>query len=1412
MDDSPPRPARSLSSDVVARFSFPRTRQRFVRSGIGRLSAATTRFAGEVGISVGSRRRNGSGVGALAGLRRHAAFDRVAPGSTADAPVGLIPLPLLAALRAASAVAPEPAPGAFGAPAGSVARRPEARRGLPRATARNRNSAAGADTAPGSGGVRMALQSVAVRTPTEVRAAGPMLTPGEGARAMVRPSGPTRAGVTATGATGPSATAAVIWPATAIARTPAAGTARPSPVDRLTTRGSPSWSQGSPARPPTTAVGTRDGAAVTTLVRSAEPRAALGQVERSGSTSARQVRATATPSLLGHPSTGRHGGLLAALPRVGSMARRPVHSDGITWPGHGPDKAAIRPGASTAPAGPAWPGPLLLRAVGSRTMTGSDRHSARFTPISAQAAMPATRQRGAEGARVASEATTERAPSRFAVTPAAHLSWTSPGPLHHAVRRWVAPTGIARPELSASITATPKYPSTAQTAAAITRIRANHQPALPSAFRAEPAPHRAPTTPAPRWADTQAGLPSAFQAPGATPYHAIRRWLEPAHVPGRPGSRRNPITQPQIVAPAVAGIRANHQPALPSAFRAEPAAPHRAPTTPAPERPMRSRVTPTGLAPPRLPASFAATPNYPSTAQTAAAITRIRANHQPALASAFQAPDVTPHHAIRRWLEPAQVPGRPGSRRNPIAQPQVLATAVTSIRGNPRASMPSAFQAPALQQAAISTGTARTNAPYQAMPRQAAQPGVAQLHLTATPNSPSAAVAAAAITRIRANHQPALASAFQAPDVTPHHAIRRWLEPAQVPGRPGSRRNPIAQPQVLATAVTSIRGNPRASMPSAFQAPALQQAAISTGTARTNAPYQAMPRQAAQPGVAQLHLTATPNSPSAAVAAAAITRIRANHQPTLASAFQAPSVTRRTPNPDATMRQSALTPGTLRSSIRPASQPATWAPPVALHAVRRSLGATGAPGHPGSRPASIAQPRHPAGFAATANFPSTAIAAAAVARIRANPQSVLPSAFRAGPAVSRSAPSARHRAHSSRHVSLVDNPTSLRLASRPGGPAARATIDAFVPPRLDTALRSSGSTGAARAWAVGPIDPLLQTASSRRSPAARGLGAQATVTFGDRKAAGPNPPIPSSPASRFSRVLRMGAPEPIRPLPGRFLPLAAAITGGRPPSVRTGPVTRRALQAAGKRAATVGRVIHLPAPPDSSERTAAVIAHELVHVAVPSPLPRFYADDRHNAEEAVARRAEGLARAVKPVADAGPGPHGQPRLTWGTAGLSVGAAGGLLAGGSGRRPEPPKGTEGLVQRSRASTRSAKQSLVERTAGLFAAQDRRRSESAATDTRPAPDIIRAIVDSGVSVWPTGGTPDPNHPRPGDPPIVRRRLDTSVEGSSALDAMGPQVEQSSAALTNEQLDTIVDALEQRVLAELERRGRRLDPGVF
>jgi hypothetical protein len=39
-----------------------------------------------------------------------------------------------------------------------------------------------------------------------------------------------------------------------------------------------------------------------------------------------------------------------------------------------------------------------------------------------------------------------------------------------------------------------------------------------------------------------------------------------------------------------------------------------------------------------------------------------------------------------------------------------------------------------------------------------------------------------------------------------------------------------------------------------------------------------------------------------------------------------------------------------------------------------------------------------------------------------------------------------------------------------------------------------------------------------------------------------------------------------------------------------------------------------------------------------------------------------------------------------------------------------------------------------------------------------------------------------------------------------------EQSPTVVTSEMIEWIVDAVEERVLEELERRGRRFNPGVF
>jgi Domain of unknown function (DUF4157) len=96
-----------------------------------------------------------------------------------------------------------------------------------------------------------------------------------------------------------------------------------------------------------------------------------------------------------------------------------------------------------------------------------------------------------------------------------------------------------------------------------------------------------------------------------------------------------------------------------------------------------------------------------------------------------------------------------------------------------------------------------------------------------------------------------------------------------------------------------------------------------------------------------------------------------------------------------------------------------------------------------------------------------------------------------------------------------------------------------------------------------------------------------------------------------------------RPLPVEYRPMASAIVGGRRPvRVSTSSASRRALARVGKRAATTGDTIHLDRPRPAPE----VMAHELTHVAHPSPAPRFFADDHRGPEE---RQAEQVAAVMR---------------------------------------------------------------------------------------------------------------------------------------------------------------------------------------
>jgi hypothetical protein len=78
------------------------------------------------------------------------------------------------------------------------------------------------------------------------------------------------------------------------------------------------------------------------------------------------------------------------------------------------------------------------------------------------------------------------------------------------------------------------------------------------------------------------------------------------------------------------------------------------------------------------------------------------------------------------------------------------------------------------------------------------------------------------------------------------------------------------------------------------------------------------------------------------------------------------------------------------------------------------------------------------------------------------------------------------------------------------------------------------------------------------------------------------------------------------------------------------------------------------------------------------------------------------------------------------------------------------------------------------------------------------------------------PDPYHPRPGDPPTIRR-LDvgqpaTSVLGGVHVHTPSHPVDQAPTPVDEATIEWIIEAVEARVLDELERRGLRYNPGVF
>jgi hypothetical protein len=161
-----------------------------------------------------------------------------------------------------------------------------------------------------------------------------------------------------------------------------------------------------------------------------------------------------------------------------------------------------------------------------------------------------------------------------------------------------------------------------------------------------------------------------------------------------------------------------------------------------------------------------------------------------------------------------------------------------------------------------------------------------------------------------------------------------------------------------------------------------------------------------------------------------------------------------------------------------------------------------------------------------------------------------------------------------------------------------------------------------------PSSPSAPVGVATPNPAS--TGAANTAGESARSEAGPGDARAASTpaevvAAKFMTELSATVRRRPAPLPTPFRPMADAIAGRRPVMLSTDDASRRALRSVRKVAATTDNTIHLDPTAIPRARLDEVVAHELTHIAHPSPTPRFFDDIDDSPEE---RRAEQVARVM----------------------------------------------------------------------------------------------------------------------------------------------------------------------------------------
>jgi hypothetical protein len=265
-----------------------------------------------------------------------------------------------------------------------------------------------------------------------------------------------------------------------------------------------------------------------------------------------------------------------------------------------------------------------------------------------------------------------------------------------------------------------------------------------------------------------------------------------------------------------------------------------------------------------------------------------------------------------------------------------------------------------------------------------------------------------------------------------------------------------------------------------------------------------------------------------------------------------------------------------------------------------------------------------------------------------------------------------------------------------------------------------------------------------------------------RPPAGPGPvgalarDLTPTPAETFAAELARHRAERPVPLPITYRPLATAIVGERPVHVSAGTASRKALSKVGKRAATMGDTIHLavPTPPPH------VLAHELTHVAHPSPVARFFDDADRSPEERQAEQVAAIMRRtpvmLRPAAATATTIHRRVDTT--------------SSSSSSASHATSPGTVTAAALAAQLTSGTPDDVIQRQIGAH----RRRGQT-------APPVLTAAPPVAVDT-------------PSTPPMTQPAMTTDI----------PIPDLST------QFDRILELLEERILRELERRGGRFRGG--